>query len=498
VRYDRRGFSRSGATVPSGVEQHADDAIALIEALAVAPCLLVGSSSGAVAAVEVARRRPDLLRGLVLCEPPLFSLDPAVGAALRGELLPRLEAAAADGPRAAVDAFASFVFPEAWALFDEDRRNRLRENAESGFVDVQKPSADIGVDDLRAVTVPALVVAGRASHPAFHAISDRLVAGLPDARVVELDCGHVPSVERPAAFADVLSTFACELDRRAGATPEAGQQPPVVTGGSSARAVRVDVASADGTPLAVWVRGHGRPIVLVHGSPTDHGTFDPLVDELVGDFTTFALDRRGSGASGDVAPYAIEREFEDVVAVVDAVAARTGEPVTLWGHSYGCNPAMGAAALTDNVHRLVLYEPSFGLPYPDGAIAALEREVDAGHLAAAVRIALVGTGAMTDDELAALQAGPRWPSELAAVPTLARECRVEDSWVYPPGRFAAIRAATRLLTGSETDATIALLTERAAAAIPGAEILVLEGHGHFAHRTDPALVGGVIRDFVSS
>ena len=106
-------------------------------------------------------------------------------------------------------------------------------------------------------------------------------------------------------------------------------------------ASRFDVRSADGTSLAVWVEGDGPALVLVHGSIADHTTFDPFVDVLRGDLTTFAMDRRGFGASGDAPRYSIERDFEDVAAVVDAVAARTGGPVALWGHSYGANCAMG-------------------------------------------------------------------------------------------------------------------------------------------------------------
>ena len=64
---------------------------------------------------------------------------------------------------------------------------------------------------------------------------------------------------------------------------------------------------------------------------------------------TFSMDRRGFGASGDTAPYSIERDFEDVAAVVNAVAARTSGPVALFGHSYGANCAMGGAARTDDV-----------------------------------------------------------------------------------------------------------------------------------------------------
>jgi pimeloyl-ACP methyl ester carboxylesterase len=263
-------------------------------------------------------------------------------------------------------------------------------------------------------------------------------------------------------------------------------------------ASRLDVRSADGTPLAVWVEGDGPALVLVHGAPSEHSSFDPLVQELRGDRTTFAMDRRGSGASGDTVPYAIEREFEDVAAVVDAAAARNGRPVALWGHSYGCNPAMGAAALTTNVDHLVLYEPSFGLTYPAGSIEAIEAAVSAGDREAAIRAAFVDTGVMTDEDFEAFKAGPRWPKVLRVAPTLARECRVEHTWVYRPGIFDGITAPTLVLTGSETDAALGELTHRAATAIPNARVRVLDGHGHFAFKTDPAMVAAIIRDWTAS
>ena len=267
---------------------------------------------------------------------------------------------------------------------------------------------------------------------------------------------------------------------------------------TGASTTRFDVSSADGTGLAVWVDGEGPALVLVHGSPSEHTTFDPLVQELRRDCTTFAMDRRGSGASGDAEPYAIEREFEDVAAVVDAVAARTGGPVALFGHSYGCNPAMGGATLTTNVHHLVLYEPSFGLSYSAGSIEAIEHAVAAGHREAAIRAAFVNTGIMTDEELEALRASPRWPKLVAAAPTLARECRVEDGWVYQSGQFDAITAPTLLVACSESGPALAEATQHAAAAIPNAQVRVLDGHGHFAFKTAPAMVAAIIRNYISS
>jgi pimeloyl-ACP methyl ester carboxylesterase len=267
---------------------------------------------------------------------------------------------------------------------------------------------------------------------------------------------------------------------------------------TSAASTRFDVRSPDGTDLAVWVAGQGRALVLVHGSPSNHSTFDPLVHALGGELTTFAMDRRGSGASGDTEPYSVDREFEDVAAVVDAVADHTGGAVALFGHSYGCNPAMGAATLTTNVHHLILYEPSFGLDYPAGSIEAIEAAMAKGDEEGAVRAALVDTGAMTDDDFEDFKTSPRWASVVAAVPTLARECRVEQTWDYQPGRFDAITASALLLTGSDSDPAITELTRRAAAAITGSTIRVLDGHAHFAYKTDPGMVATLIRTWINT
>jgi pimeloyl-ACP methyl ester carboxylesterase len=263
------------------------------------------------------------------------------------------------------------------------------------------------------------------------------------------------------------------------------------------RAERFDVRSADGTRLAVWVDGQGPPLVMVHGSIADHTTFDPFVTVLRDRVTTFAMDRRGFGASDDAPGYAIERDFEDVAAVVAAVAGRTGGPVALWGHSYGANCAMGgAAAAGAAVHQLVLYEPSLGLPYPPGSIEGIEAALARGDRDAAIVAVLVDILEMAGDEIAALRAGPLWPTRLAAAPTVPRECRAEEGWVYRPGQFDAITAPTLLLAGSDSVPVVRDATDRAVAAIPGARVRVLQGHGHFAHKTDPEMVAGIVVDVV--
>lgn len=177
---------------------------------------------------------------------------------------------------------------------------------------------------------------------------------------------------------------------------------------------------------------------------------------------------------------------------------RNGGPVALWGHSYGCNPAMGGAALSANVGYIVIYEPSLGLTYPPGAVDAIEQAVAAGDPERAIRAAFVDTGVMSDEDFEAFKASPRWPNVVASAPTLPRECQVESGWVYQPGQFVGISAPTLMLTGSDTDPEVAACTKRAAAAIPNARIQVLDGHGHFAYKSDPAVVAAIIRGFIAT
>jgi pimeloyl-ACP methyl ester carboxylesterase len=259
---------------------------------------------------------------------------------------------------------------------------------------------------------------------------------------------------------------------------------------------RWDVKPSDSGAIAVWIEGDGPPLVLVHGSVSDHTAFAPLIGELRDEVTIFAMDRRGFGASPDGSGYSAEREFSDVAAVVDAVAARTGEPVVLFGHSWGASCALGAAPQLPSLRALVLYEPSLGLRYPPGSIDRIEARLAAGDNEGAVIEMLTDIVGMTEDEIEERRAAPNWPERVATAPTLAREARIEESWDWQPDRFADIDVPTLLLTGSETTADLAEVTLSTAAAIPGAQVHVLASHGHVAHRYAPAVVAEVLRDWL--
>lgn len=256
------------------------------------------------------------------------------------------------------------------------------------------------------------------------------------------------------------------------------------------------VTSSDGTELAVSVSGVGRPLVLVHGSFGDHTAWTTPLELLNESFTTYAIDRRGFGASGDSENYSIEDEFDDIASVVRAAAEANDGPVIVCGHSYGANCAMGGADRSDDVSHLILYEPSLGLTYPKGSIEAAEAMLAEGDRAGAVEAMLRDALDMTPEEIEALKDSPRWPNLLAGAHTAPRECRVEETWTYEPGQFGGVTAPTLMLSGTESPGPLREATARAAEAIPHAQIEPLDGHGHFAHRTDPKLVIDIIQEFV--
>jgi pimeloyl-ACP methyl ester carboxylesterase len=261
-------------------------------------------------------------------------------------------------------------------------------------------------------------------------------------------------------------------------------------------AERWDVKSGDGGSIAVWVEGEGPPLVLVHGSVSDHTVFAPLVGELRDEFTIFAMDRRGLGASRDDPGYSAEREFSDVAAVADAVVVRTEEPVVLFGSSWGASCALGAARDLPSLRALVLYEPSLGLRYPPGSVDRIEEQIAAGDNEGAIVEMAAEIAGLTEDQIAERRAAPNWSQRVATAPTIAREARIEEGWDWQSERFAGIAVPTLLLTGSETPPALAEVTSLAAAAIPGARVHVLAGHGHVAHVSEPGVVAQVLRNWL--
>lgn len=260
------------------------------------------------------------------------------------------------------------------------------------------------------------------------------------------------------------------------------------------------VRSADGTPIAYACSGTGPPLVLVHGGTADHTRWARLLPALEPHFTVYALDRRGRGASGatETAQYAIEREFEDVAAVVDAV----GGPVHLLGHSYGALCALEAARRTGNVRTLVLYEPPIPIPpgraiNPPGTLAAMEAQLAAGARERLVLTFLRELARLPEGAIAALCASPAWPARVAAAHTILYEARAAEAYAFEPARFRDLATPTLVLLGGESPPFLRAASEAIAAALPNSQLRVLEGQGHVAMDTAPDLFTSEVVRFLT-
>ena len=262
------------------------------------------------------------------------------------------------------------------------------------------------------------------------------------------------------------------------------------------------VRSRDGTRIAIFRSGDGPPLVLVHGATADHTAFRVVGPMLGVSFTVCAIDRRGRGASGDApAPYSIEREFEDVAAVAETLAADAGGPVDVFGHSYGGRCALGAALLTDAIRRVISYE---GAPAPPGSSYhppciedRLRERLAAGDLDGALSMFLsevVGMGAI---ELVAYQADPIWPTRAAAAGTILRELEAEADPAASMDRLSAVRQPVLQLLGGESlpvfgNATFAL-DER----LVDGRVVIIDGARHAAHHTHPDQVVRAVQAFLA-
>lgn len=247
------------------------------------------------------------------------------------------------------------------------------------------------------------------------------------------------------------------------------------------------VISSDGTAIAFQRSGAGPPLVLVHGTSASHTRWRPVLPALEEHFTVWALDRRGRGDSGDASEYAIEREFEDVAAVLNAV----GEPVYLLGHSYGAICALEAARLTGNVRKLVLYEPPIPIADAqlgdDAVIGRLQALLDEGDREAVVTTFFREVVGMPDAELSMFKASPAWSARVAAAHTLPRELWGLRAYRFAAERFADFQTPTLLLLGGDSPRGVERAARLVDEALPAGRIVVMPGQQHIAMDTAPDL-----------
>lgn len=269
----------------------------------------------------------------------------------------------------------------------------------------------------------------------------------------------------------------------------------------TSRATMTHVVSRDGTKIAYWTSGEGPPLLIVHGTSGSHERFAPLLPHLEPYATVNVMDRRGRGGSGDAPDYELAREFEDVAAAVDAIAASLGGKVDVYGHSYGGECAFGAALLTPNVRSLVLYEgwpPVLPekLKFPAGFEQRMDALVTSGEREAALELFWREVVKVSEEDIRAIRAQPTWASRVATVHTITREFRAFFDDTFDPERAARITVPVLLLAGTDTPDELRDDPETVAAALPNARIAYLKGQQHIADVLAPELFADPVLEFL--
>ncbi len=261
------------------------------------------------------------------------------------------------------------------------------------------------------------------------------------------------------------------------------------------------VTSADGTPIGYDRLSDDGPVVVLVSGGLDDGTENISLGEHLADtFAVVAYRRRGRGDSGDTQPYAVQREVEDLAAIVDA----TGGRAHLFGASSGGALALEAAAAGLPVDRIAVHEVPYQLAAASVTAwrayrANLAAALDADDRDEALRLFMRLAGS-SDTDIAAAEAAPVWPSLRALAPTLRYDAACLGDGPPPAARLAAVAQPVLLTTGTTIDPHSAGLpidffgaaADATADHLPNARRSTIAVSGHIP---DPALLGPVLTTF---
>lgn len=254
------------------------------------------------------------------------------------------------------------------------------------------------------------------------------------------------------------------------------------------------VVSRDGTKIAYQKAGDGPPVILLYGGFRDHTIFDPLVPEMAPHVTTYVYDRRGRGESGDAPAYAVEREIEDL----EAVIGEAGGEAVVFGGSSGANLALQAALAGSPITKLAMHEPYFRVkgylpPPPDfrDKLRALLAEDKRGEAAEYFAAELVG---LRPQEIADWRRNPLWAMNEANAHTLVYDAAICGDFRVPVERLATFDTPALVVNSDHTSNWLHVASEAIAAALPNGRWLSLPGAWH---RIQPDILGKVLVEFAT-
>jgi pimeloyl-ACP methyl ester carboxylesterase len=252
------------------------------------------------------------------------------------------------------------------------------------------------------------------------------------------------------------------------------------------------LTSRDGTTIAFDRVGQGEPVIIVEGAFCDRGTSAPLAAALASRFTVFSYDRRGRGDSGDTLPWSVEREVEDL----EALIAEAGGSAFVYGMSSGAALGMEAAARGVAVRKLALYEPPLS---PDGnrersgdLVGTLSRLVAAGRRADAVSHFMTKAVAIPEEVVGQIRNSPMWAGLEAIAHTLVYDNTITGDGTLLTKRAGMVRVPTLVVNGGDCPEFLQASARAVTAAVPGARQRVLAGQ---THEVDVEILAPVLVEF---
>jgi pimeloyl-ACP methyl ester carboxylesterase len=248
------------------------------------------------------------------------------------------------------------------------------------------------------------------------------------------------------------------------------------------------LTSADGTTIAYELAGSGPAIVFVAGAFNDHQTLTPLATALAGDFTVLTYDRRARGESGNTKPWSIDKEADDLDALVDVA----GGAAHVFGFSSGAILALYAAARGSAISRLACYEP----PYPFGEGNALDLPgrlgalVDAGRAGDAVELFQTEAIGLPPEVVAGMRRSPMRPALDAMAQSVVYDSTITTGSTPP----TTLTTPTLVLNGARTFPGLARSAGLTAAALPKGRHVEVPGGAH--HTIEPEVTAPVVAEFL--
>ncbi|MFD8500731.1 alpha/beta fold hydrolase [Amycolatopsis sp. NPDC059657] len=238
------------------------------------------------------------------------------------------------------------------------------------------------------------------------------------------------------------------------------------------------VTSADGTKIAFERTGGGPPVILVGGAFNDRTTVAGLAGALNPEYSGIAYDRRGRGDSTDGDEYTIEREVEDLAALIEHVGGRA----SVFGHSSGAILSLEAAQRGLPIDKLAVYEPPFivgGRELPgDDLTERLRACAEEDRREDAVMLFLTEGVGVPKEQVEGMKSSPMWGWFTGLAHTLYYDTTLCGLGNRLPDWLARIAVPTLAIGGGTTDEWMRLSAKAVADAIPDGRYVVLEGHDH--------------------